>query len=83
MMLAGLCLALVPSLLVHPPAGSLPTGHMALLSRRILLRSAAASVVTVAASVRAEEGEFARQRGFQDRSVALGSDGISAYQKLK
>ena len=79
-MLLGL-LALVPSLLVSPPAGG---GDQ--LSRRVLLRGAAASVLTVSAAANAEDfgGEFAKQGlGFQERPSSLGSAGISAYQQLK
>lgn len=81
-MLVGLCLALVPSL-VLPPTGDAPIDRSASVSRRVLLRSAAASVLTVGAAARAEEGDFAKQGGMQDRPASLGSAGISAYQKLK
>ena len=53
------------------------------VSRRALLRGAAASVVGIGAyPALAEEGEFARQ-GLTARPADLGSPGVSSYQAMK
>jgi len=66
----------VCGLLVPPPTLT--------LGRRAIVRAAGVTVLGATAPALADEGEFAKQGGFQDRSVALGSGkGVPAYSQMK